>query len=154
MGVTPARDPHHTHYSPYGAPTRHPGTLLDCTPEYASYHQIEESELWADFQYMPRFGPRSDTGLPPEQEERLKEAYLRSRADGFVWQITDVTADDAYTWRVRISNRTAHSLDEPGPTWHTEEWGIYRTDGEWHGIPKNPHPGYEHTPPWCPNCGY
>lgn len=143
----------HTHYSPYGPPRQVPGTLLDCTPEFASYHKVEGSELWADYAYHPRFGPVSDTGLPPEMEQALLKAYLHRRADDVGFRIVDVAADPEYTYRVWITNRTAYSLDEPGPTWHTEEWGIH-ADGQWHGIPKNPHPPYEHWSSFCPNCGY
>jgi hypothetical protein len=130
-----------------------PGTLLDCTPDFASYHQIDQSELWADYAYFPRFGPESDTGLPPEEEARLITAYLGNRAKGFDYRIMHVVRDAEYTYRVALSNRTGYPLDEPGPTWHTEEWGIH-ADGEWHGIPKNPHPPYEHMVGFCANCGY
>ncbi len=141
----------HTHYSPYGPPRQVPGTLLGCTPEYPSLHQVEGSELSADYMYTPRFGPHSATGLPPNELPRLLIAYLERRSEDVWFRITDVTADDEYTYRVRVTNRTSYNGD--GPDWHTEEWGIH-ADGQWHGIPKNPHPGYEHLPAWCPNCGY
>jgi hypothetical protein len=144
--------PRHTHYSPYGPPRQVEGTLLDCTPEFDSYHKVEGTELWADYHYYPRLGPVSDTGLPREMEEALVKAYMNHRSDDTWWRIADVVADKEFTYRVKITNRTMYNGD--GPDWHTEEWGIYATDGEWHGIPKNPHPGYEHTPPWCENCGY
>lgn len=141
----------HTHYSPYGPPRQVPGTLIDCTPEYASYHRVEGSELSADYMYSPRFGPLSATGLPMGTLTDLMVAYLKNRSDDINWVIADVVRDEEYTYRVWITNRTMHNGD--GPYWHTEEWGIH-ADGQWHGIPKNPHPGYEHMPPWCSNCGY
>jgi hypothetical protein len=147
----------HTHYSPYEPPRQVVGTLLDCTPEF-NYHKVEGTELGADYAYYPRFGPVSATGLPAEVEEQLRIAYLClqpwnpvSKPADLQWRIADVVLDDEYTYRVKITNRTMYNGD--GPDWHTEEWGIH-ADGEWHGIPKNPHPGYDHTPPWCPNCGY
>lgn len=143
--------PTHTHYSPYGSPRRMPGTLLDCTPEYPSYHKVDGSELFADYMYSPRFGPASDTGLPPEVEQAVVEAYMRYRAADTQWQIEDVVADEEYTYRVRITNRTSYNGD--GPDWHTEEWGLH-ADGLWHGISKNPHPPYDHMPFFCANCGY
>lgn len=143
--------PMHTHYSPYGPPRGVPGTLLDCTPEFPSYHRVEGSELAADYMYSPRFGEVSDTGLPTPLLDALKRAYMHRRSDDTQWQIADVVADEEYVYRVSITNRTMHNGD--GPDWHTEEWGIH-DDGQWHGIPENPHPGYEHTPPWCENCGY
>ena len=145
------RPPKHTHYSPYGAPYRVDGTLLDCTPEFASSHKVEGSELWADYRYSPRFGEPSDTGLPPEMEQALITAYTERRAEPFEYRIADVVTDEEYTYRVTITNRTAHNGD--GPDWQSEDWGIH-VDGQWHGIPVNPHPGYEHWSSFCPNCGY
>jgi hypothetical protein len=142
----------HTHYSPYGKPQQVPGTLLDCTDKNS--HRVESSELWADYSYSPRFGPASATGLPQDQLLALMDAYMKRRSKDTSWQIVDVLADDDYTYRVKITNRTMYAPQESGPTWHTEEWGIYATDGQWHGIPKNPHPGYEHWSSFCPNCGY
>lgn len=147
-----AREPRHTHYSPYAPPLQVPGTLLDCTPDFTSPHQVEGSELWADYMYSPRFGPHSATGLPQPVLLALSAAYMERRSKDTEWRIVDVTPDDEYTYRIRITNRTAYQGD--GPDWHTEEWGLYATDGQWHGIPTNPHPGYEHTGPFCPNCGY
>lgn len=141
----------HTHYSPYEPPRQVPGTLLDCTPEFASYHRVEGSERAADYAYSPRFGPHSATGLPQMMLIALSTAYLRHRSEGISWQITDVVADDYYTYRVRITNRTLYNGD--GPDWHTEEWGLY-PEGDWHGIPGNPHPPFDHMPPWCSNCGW
>lgn len=142
----------HTHYSPYGPPRQVPGTLLDCTPEHESYHRVEGSEVSADgYMYSPRFGPHSATGLPQDQLLALMGAYLKNRSVHLAWQIVDVVSDPEYTYRVRITNRTMYNGD--GPTWHSEEWGLY-PDGEWHGIPVNPHPGYEHMPGFCANCGY
>lgn len=141
----------HTHYSPYEPPRRVEGTLLDCTPEFDSYHKVEGTELAADYMYSPRFGPASDTGLPSEVEAALIKAYTYRRSETTQWRIEEVNADEEYTYRVRITNRTAYHGN--GPDWHTEQWGIH-ADGEWHRIPKNPHPGYDHMPPWCPNCGY
>jgi hypothetical protein len=146
-------DPLHTHYSPYDAPRQVPGTLLDCTPEYPEYHQAEQSELWADYTYSPRFGPHSATGLPPGQLALLLAAYMEYRQKDVQFRIVDVVSDEEYTYRVKITNRTAYALGDDGPIWHTEEWGIH-VDGQWHGIPKNPHPGYEHWSSFCPNCGY
>lgn len=142
----------HTHYSPYGPPRQVPGTLLDCTPAFPSYHRVEGSELSADYMYSPRFGPESATGMPRNELPRLLIAYLEHRDKDTEFRIVDVIADPEYTYRVRITNRTAYNGD--GPDWHTEEWGIYATDGQWHGIPKNPHPPYEHDVAFCPNCGY
>ncbi len=140
----------HTHYSPYDSPRQVPGTLLDCTPEFDSYHKVEGTELWADYGYSPRFGPVSATGLPPAMEEALIAAYTSRRSEDFTYRIADVAADEEYRYRVRITNRTMCNGD--GPDWHSEEWGL--TDGQWHRIVKNPHPGYEHWPAFCPNCGY
>jgi hypothetical protein len=142
----------HTHYSPYGPPRQVDGTLLDCTPEFLSYHRVEGSELFADYMYSPRFGPHSATGLPHDTLVDLMVAYLEGRSADIHWMIVDVVRDEEYTYRVTITNRTAYNGD--GPTWHTEEWGIYATDGRWHGIPTNPHPPYEHWSSFCPNCGY
>lgn len=141
----------HTHYSPYGPPRKVPGTLLDCTPEFLSYHRVEGTETAADYMYSPKFGPASATGLPEMMLLALMGAYMKRRSKDTSWRIADVVADDEFTYRVRITNRTLHNGD--GPDWHTEEWGIHG-DGQWHGIPKNPHPGYQHTPSFCPNCGY
>lgn len=141
----------HTHYSPYGPPRQVEGTLLDCTPEFPSYHKVEGTELSADYMYSPRFGPHSATGLSQTELLALMDAYLQYRSKDTEWRIADVVADEEYTYRVSITNRTMYNGD--GPDWHTEEWGLY-PDGEWHGIPKNPHPGYDHMPPWCSNCGY
>lgn len=143
--------PQHTHYSPYESPRRVPGTLLDCTPRFLSYHRVEGTETGADYMYSPRLGPESDTGLPAPLMDALKRAYMYRRSADTQWVIADVVADEAYTYRVHITNRTMYNGD--GPDWHTEEWGIH-ADGHWHAIPKNPHPGYEHLPAFCPNCGY
>lgn len=142
-------EPTHTHYSPYEPPRRVPGTLLDCTPEFQDHHRVEGSETAADYMYSPRFGPASATGLPPALLASLMAAYTERRSD-VSCRIVDVTADDEYTYRVRITNRTAYNGD--GPDWHTEQWGIH-ADGQWHGL-HNPHPGYEHWPAFCPNCDH
>ena len=141
----------HTHYSPYGPPHQVLGTLLGCTPDFPEYHQVEGSETAADYMYSPRFGPHSATGLPQMVLLDLTDAYMRYRSKDTSWQIVDVVADEKYTYRVHITNRTAYNGD--GPDWHTEEWGIH-ADEQWRAIPKNPHPGYEHWPSFCPNCGY
>lgn len=141
----------HTHYSPYGPPRQVPGTLLDCTPEYESYHRLDGSELFADYMYSPRFGPHSATGLPQAMVIDLTGAYMLHRSKDTAWQIVDVVGDDMYVYRVTITNRTAYTGD--GPDWHTEQWGIH-DGGVWRRIETNPHPGYDHTPPFCPNCGY
>lgn len=146
-------DPKHTHYSPYEPPRQVPGTLLDCTPEFASYHQVDGSELWADYAYHPRFGPVSDTGLPAPLLDALTRAYLHRRSADMQWRIADVVADEEYVFRVSITNRTRYAPDESGPTWHTEEWGLH-ADGQWHGIPANPHPPHPHDVAFCSNCGY
>lgn len=143
----------HTHYSPYGPPRQAPGTLLDCTPEFPSQHRVEGSELAADYMYCPRFGPDSATGLPFGLLISLRNAYTHHRSKDTSWRIVDVVTDDDYIYRVTITNRTGYGLDGAGPLWHSEEWGLY-PDGEWHGIPVNPHPPYDHMPPWCSNCGY
>ncbi len=142
----------HTHYSPYGPPHQVPGTLLDCTPDFPSYHKVEGSELGADYMYSPRFGPHSATGLPEGMLATLMIAYMQYRAADTEWRIVDVVRDEDCTYLVKITNRTRYNGD--GPDWHTEEWGIHTTDGQWHSIPKNPHPGYEHWSSFCPNCGY
>lgn len=140
----------HTHYSPYEPPRQAAGTLLECTPEF-SFHKVEGSELEADYMYTPRFGEVSDTGLPPELERTLIDAYMRYRSADVQYRIAEVFGtDDMYDYRVRITNRTVYNGD--GPDWHTEEWGY--AAGQWHGILKNPHPGYEHWSAFCPNCGY
>jgi hypothetical protein len=143
--------PVHTHYYHTMPPRQVVGTLLDCTDRNS--HRVEDSELWADYPYFPEFGPASHTGLSAALESRLVSAYMEHRSTDTRWVIADVTDDDEYIYRVRITNRTAYSLDEPGPTWHTEEWGIH-SDEKWHRIVKNPHPPYEHWPAFCPNCGY
>lgn len=143
--------PRHTHYSPYEPPRQVEGTLLDCTPQFESYHRVEGSETGADYAYFPRLGPSSHTGLPPEMEKAVLAAYMEHRSEDTQKVIVDVTADPEYTYRVRITNRTGYNGD--GPDWHSETYGLY-PDGQWHGIPDNPHPPYEHTPPWCANCGY
>lgn len=138
----------HTHYHLTSPPRQVPGTLLECSE--AESHKVENSELWADYMYNPAFGPHSATGLPQPVLLALTSAYLEHRSKGTPWQITDVTADEEFTYRVKVTNRTAYNGD--GPTWHTEEWGIGR-DGKWRST-YNPHPGYEHLPTSCPNCGY
>lgn len=140
----------HTHYSPYGPPHQVPGTLLDCTPQFPSYHRVEGSELSADYMYSPRFGEPSATGLGAGPLAMLLIAYMMHRAEDTEFRIVDVVADDEYTYRVRITNRTMYNGD--GPDWHSEEWGIH-ADGTWRST-CNPHPGYPHQPPSCPNCGY
>lgn len=138
----------HTHYDPYGPPRSVEGTLLDC--DDAKAHDPKDSELWAEYMYSPQLGPLSATGLPPLMVASVLTAYMRYRAEDTVKQITDVTADPEYTYRVKITNRTGCNGD--GPTWHTEEWGLH-ADGQWRST-YNPHPGYEHWPTSCPNCGY
>lgn len=140
----------HTHYSPYGPPRQVEGTLLSCDDVQA--HSIEHSEISADYMYSPQFGKRSATGLPEGELVRLLIAYGDRRSADTQFRIADVVADEEFTYRVRITNRTAYASDEPGPMWHTEEWGLY-PDGVWRST-KNPHPGYEHWSAWCPNCGY
>lgn len=142
----------HTHYSPYGPPRQVPGTLLDCTPEYESYHRLDGSELFADYMYSPRFGEVSATGLPTLLYDALVRAYMHHRAPETQWCIADVTADPEYTYRVRFTNRTAYNGD--GPDWHSEEWGLTGDDAQWRRIVTNPHPPYEHLPAFCPNCDY
>lgn len=140
----------HTHYSPYGPPRSVPGTLLDCADSSRSpNHRIEDSELWADYLYSPRLGPVSDTGLLPEMERELITAYTERKREDLQYRIADVVADLEHTYRVRITCRTSNPH---GPDWHTEEWGLH-PDGQWRST-YNPHPGYEHWPAWCPNCGY
>lgn len=140
-------DARHTHYDPYGPPRQVPGRLVDC--DNVKAHDAHDSERWADYAYYPRLERSESTGLPGHMERELIDAYTERRVDDLVYAITDVTPDEEYTYRVRITNRT--SLDNP--VWHTEEWGMY-SDGEWHGIPVNPHPPHEHLPAFCPNCGY
>lgn len=143
--------PRHTHYSPYGPPRQVDGKLSDCTESAA--HDPKDSELWADCRYAPYLFPSEVTGLPGHLERDVIAAWRGHRAADLEFEITDVTPDEEYTYRVRITNRTAYALDDDGPVFHTEEWGLY-PDGRWHGIPVNPHPGYEHWPTMCPNCGY
>jgi len=145
-------DPRHTHYSPYDPPRQVPGTLLDCTE--SARHDAKDSELWADYRYSPRLERPEATGLPGHIEKDVIAAYSRNRREGVEFAITEVIADPEYTYRVTLTNRTAYDVTETGPVFHSEEWGLYATDGEWHGIPKNPHPGYEHWSTMCPNCGY
>lgn len=145
-------EPMHTHYSPYGPPRRVPGTLLDCTPVSPDWHKVEGSELGADYMYSPRLGEPSDTGLPAPLLDALNRAYMAHRSADTRWVIADVTRDDEYTYRARITNRTAYNGD--GPDWHTEEWGVTPGKPQWQRIVKNPHPGYEHWDAFCPNCGY
>lgn len=143
--------PRHTHYSPVAPPRQVDGKLSDCT-EFAA-HDPKDSELWADYRYAPHLLPSEVTGLPGHMERDVTAAYLERKQDGIVYEITDVTPDQEFTYRVTFTNRTGHALNGVGSVWHTEEWGLY-PDGSWHGIPVNPHPGYEHTGPFCPNCGY
>ena len=93
------------------------------------------------------------TGLPGHMERDVIAAYSERKRDDIVYAITDVTPDEEYTYRVKITNRTGYAPNDAGPVFHTEEFGLY-PDGLWHGIPVNPHPGYEHWPAFCPNCGY
>jgi hypothetical protein len=143
--------PAHTHYDAYRAPFQVPGRLSDCID--VSAHDPRGSELWADYRYDPHLVPSSVTGLPGHMERDLLAAYLENKQDDIRYAITDVTPDEEYTYRVKIANRTMYALNDTGPVFHTEEWGLY-PDGFWHGIPVNPHPPYEHMPAFCPNCGY
>lgn len=138
----------HTHYSPYGPPRQVPGTLLECNDTGA--HDITMSEVFADYMYSPEFGLESATGLGLEHVTELVSAYLATREEGTQFRIMDVVADEEYTYRVRITNSTRNAA---GPAWHTQFWGLH-PDGKWHRVLKNPHPGYEHWPAFCPNCGY
>lgn len=139
----------HTHYSPYEPPRQVSGTLLDCASEFRSYHRVEGSEAAADYMYSPRFGEPSATGLGLEQLTLLVARYMKHRSDDVEFRIADVAADEEFTYRVHITNRTSYNGD--GPDWHTEEWGL--VDGQWRSV-YNPHPGYEHWPTSCPNCGH
>jgi hypothetical protein len=143
--------PRHTHYHQTTSPRQVPGKLSECDDTDA--HDPRDSELWADYPYHPRLERPEVTGLPGHMERDLVAAYLANRQGGVEYAITDVTADADFTYRVRITNRTGHALNEAGSVWHTEEYGLY-PDGFWRGIPINPHPGYPHEPPFCPNCGY
>lgn len=150
--------PRHTHYSAYKAPCQVPGKLSECDDTNA--HDPKDSELWADYRYMPGLERSEVTGLPGHMERDMIAAYLKNRREGVEYAITDVTPDEEYTYRVKITNRTGYDLNEAGPVWHTEEWGLYMDDlvlhpnGEWHGIVVNPHPPYPHDVAFCPNCGY
>lgn len=144
-------DPSHTHYSPYAPPRQVVGTLLDC-PDSGT-HDVTISELWADYRYNPYLVPSPSLGLPGHMERDLLDAYMNQRVPTTVYAITDIVPDDDLTYRVKITNRTAYSLDEKGPTWHTETWGLDPERG-WVMVPVNPHPGYEHRPAFCPNCGH
>jgi hypothetical protein len=135
----------HTHYNPYGSPRQVPGTLIGCSDSTA--HDPRDSEIFADYMYAPRLVPSHDTGLPHESEAAVLTAFRENYNKSLVPVITDVVPDEEHTVRVSI---TARTLDG---RWHTTEWGL-RSDGEWFRIPKNPHPGYEHWPAFCPNCGY
>lgn len=143
--------PTHTHYNPYGPPLQAPGTLVGCANVRA--HDATRSELWADYRYDPHLVPSPVTGLPGHMEVELKAAYMRQRAEDTVYAITDVVPDTDLTYLVTLTNRTSHSLDEPGPTWHTETWGLYPDRG-WAPVLVNPHPGIEHMRSHCPNCGH
>jgi len=144
-------EPRHTHYDPYGPPRQVLGTLLEC--DQANKHDAKDSELWAEYAYNPQLLPSEALGLPGHEEHDLMIAYRATRRAEMVCTVTEVVPDEEYTYRATVTNRTMYSLDEPGPTFHTEEWGIH-SDGKWHAIPRNPHPGYEHLPAFCPNCGY
>lgn len=143
--------PMHTHCSPYAPPRQVEGTLLACPDSGA--HDATQSELWADYHYNPRLLPSEVTGLPGHVERELLAAYMDRRAKDTVYAITDVTPDADHTYLVKITNRTAYSLDEGKDVWHTETWGLDPERG-WVMIPVNPHPGYEHLRPFCPNCGH
>jgi hypothetical protein len=143
--------PTHTHYSPYGPPRQVVGTLVGCSNEGA--HDPKDSERWADYRYMPRLERSGVTGLPAHVERDVLAAYAKNRQEGVEYAITDARTDVDFTYRVRITNRTDYALNEAGPAFHTEEYGLH-PDGFWRGIPINPHPGYSHEPPFCPNCGY
>lgn len=141
----------HTHYSLYGPPRQVPGTLLSCSDEYRqSAHKVEGSERWADYMYSPRFGPVSATGLSRLALLALHDAYAGHRTEDLEYRIVDVVGDPNYMYRVKLTNRTAYNGD--GPDWHTEEWGL-SSGGQWCST-FNPHPGYEHWPAFCPDCGY
>jgi hypothetical protein len=144
-------DVRHTHYSPYGPPRQVEGTLLDCTaPDRDARHTIEDSELSADYPYSPRFGLPSASGLPEGKLVALFIAYLAIKVEGIEFRVADVVTDPEYTYRVRITHRTSNPH---GPAWHSEHWGL-TPEGAWQRIVRNPHPGYEHWPAFCPNCGY
>lgn len=143
--------PRHTHYSPYGPPRQVDGKLSECGN--AGAHDPKYSELSAEYHYNPRLLPSEVTGLPGHMERDVIAAYLERKQDDISYAITDVVPDEEYTYRVKITNRTGYSLNAEGPVFHTEEYGLY-PDGEWHGIPVNPHPPHEHMVAFCPNCGY
>lgn len=137
-------NPTHTHYNPYGPPAQVPGTLLDCDDTKA--HDPRHSEIFADYLYAPRLVPSADTGLPAHVEHCLHGAFLEHKADGLHFAMTDVSRDgDAYE-AVFTSRYTT------GDGWHQVRYRYEGGDAQ-RAVP-NPHPGYEHWPAFCPNCGY
>lgn len=134
----------HTHYDPYLRPHHVPGTLLDC--DEAARHRVDNSEIMADWLYQPELGPLSDTGLPSHVEHCVIGGYIAVKRPGMEYRITEAVRNgDAYV--VTFSNRW---LTNDG--WHSESWR-YENGEAWRVSP-NPHPGYEHWPANCPNCGY
>lgn len=138
--------PTHTHYSPYGPPRSVTGTLVEC--DDAEAHSPEHSEIFADYMYSPRLVPSEDTGLPALVEQLVLAHYLMNRDKDTHYAITDTRRDEAAdAWEVVVTNRWM-----TGDGWHSER---YRFDGgHVSRVVRNPHPGYVHEPPWCPNCGY
>jgi hypothetical protein len=151
------RQPTHTHYDPAMPPRQVPGTLLGCNNK--DQHSPEMSEMWADYAYNPKLMPSQDTGLPADVERDLIAAYSKGRREGVEMCITDVfpaQADDGngggpIAYRVRVTNRTLYAVGE-GRIWNTMNYGLYASG--WVSFADNPHPGHEHWPVSCPNCGY
>lgn len=134
----------HTHYSPYEPPYQVPGTLLSCLASVS--HSARSSEISADYAYAPQLAPSAATGLPEEVERAVLAAFMQHRYADVRAAITEASRIDA-GYVVEITIRRP---DNSG--WHTEEY-IHTSNGVERVVP-NPHPGYDHTPPWCPNCGY
>lgn len=134
----------HTHYDPYGPPVRAAGSLLNCADTKA--HDPSGSEIFAPYMYCPRLVPSECTGLPPEDEREVLAAFMVNRDPSVRPVITDALLSDEYGVEIRISIRNM------ADAWHTETWARH-ADGQWRST-YNPHPGYEHWPAWCPNCGY
>jgi len=137
-------NPMHTHYSPYDPPQQVPGTLVECTEK--NMHDATQSEIFADYQYTPRLVPSKSTGLPTLVEQLTIAHYLSHHAPDTHYAITDAVRDGD-VWEVVFTNRY-----RTNDGWNVERYRFRA--GHIERVVKNPHPGYEHWPAFCPNCGY
>lgn len=149
----------HTHYDPYGPPRAVAGTLLDCADTIA--HDVSRSGVFADYLYAPELVRSASTGLPADAERDLLAYFAKPRPAlrPQDFGITDVSGPEEndgngrgpIAWRVEITNRTLYAAGE-GPAWNRQDYGLYASG--WGPVHVNPHPGYDHRPPFCENCGH